>query len=307
MSTVNYEDSRGYRQGKSEKIMGFGSLLGVDEGTAFSSRKELYDAGVHRTLQAGIVGRQKSGAESVVLSGGYEDDEDYGDVILYTGDGGQDDKRNQIADQEFSGKNLALLKNHLDDIPVRVIRGSGHKSPFSPASGYRYDGLYRVEHCWQERRSHGHLVCRYRLLRVGEEFSGLPVETGGEPLMGGNEAPERHEVNTSRIRRDRDLAQKIKDLYQGCCQVCGKTVPTAAGPYAEAAHIRPLGRPHNGPDVIENLLCLCPNHHKSFDNGGLFIRDDLIIEGTCDQLLTGRGHLISIEHLRYHRQLWGRD
>jgi len=287
--------------------MPFGSVTEVDEGTEFSSRRELFDAGVHRALQAGIVGRQSSGAESVVLSGGYEDDEDYGDVILYTGDGGQDDKGKQVGDREFSGKNRALLKNHLDDIPVRVIRGSNHKSPFSPVSGYRYDGLYRVEHCWQERRSHGHLVCRYRLLRVGEEFSGLPVETVDEPPMEGNEAPERHEVTTSRIRRDRDLAQKIKDLYQGCCQVCGKTVMTAAGPYAEAAHIRPLGSPHNGPDVRENLLCLCPNHHKSFDNGGLFIRDDLSIEGTDNQLLTGRGHLISIEHLRYHRQLWGRD
>lgn len=38
-------------------------------------------------------------------------------------------------------------------------------------------------------------------------------------------------------------------------------------PYAEAAHIRALGSPHNGPDVIENVLCLCPNHHVLFDNG----------------------------------------
>ena len=54
-------------------------------------------------------------------------------------------------------------------------------------------------------------------------------------------------------------------------------------------------------------MCLCPNHHKSFDNGGLFIRDDLSTEGTGDQLLTGRGHLMFVEHLRYHRQLWDRD
>jgi putative restriction endonuclease len=88
---------------KSEEIMAFGSVIEVDVGAEFSSRRELYDAGVHRALQAGIVGRQAAGAESVVLSGGYADDEDYGDVILYTGDGGQDDKGNQVGDQDFFG------------------------------------------------------------------------------------------------------------------------------------------------------------------------------------------------------------
>jgi hypothetical protein len=36
----------------------------------------------------------------------------------------------------------------------------------------------------------------------------------------------------------------------------------------EAAHIRPLGAPHNGPDTLDNTLCLCPNHHVLFDHGG---------------------------------------
>ncbi|MBT6251913.1 MAG: hypothetical protein HOI84_01280, partial [Flavobacteriaceae bacterium] len=38
-----------------------------------------------------------------------------------------------------------------------------------------------------------------------------------------------------------------------------------SGPIAIGAHIKPLGRPHSGPDVKENLLCLCPNHHDQFD------------------------------------------
>jgi hypothetical protein len=36
----------------------------------------------------------------------------------------------------------------------------------------------------------------------------------------------------------------------------------------EAAHIRPLGAPHNGPDTWDNTLCLCPNHHVPFDHSG---------------------------------------
>jgi hypothetical protein len=32
----------------------------------------------------------QTGAESIVVSGGYEDDEDHGDTIIYTGHGGND-------------------------------------------------------------------------------------------------------------------------------------------------------------------------------------------------------------------------
>jgi putative restriction endonuclease len=39
----------------------------------------------------------------------------------------------------------------------------------------------------------------------------------------------------------------------------------------EAAHIRALGFPHNGPAVLENLLCLCPNDHVLFDAGAIYI------------------------------------
>jgi len=36
-------------------------------------------------------------------------------------------------------------------------------------------------------------------------------------------------------------------------------------------HIRPLGRPHDGPDEPENILVLCPNHHTDFDYGRLTV------------------------------------
>ena len=58
----------------------FGEISGVPVGTVFASRKELSRAGVHRPTQAGISGAQDEGADSIVLSGGYEDDTDFGDV-----------------------------------------------------------------------------------------------------------------------------------------------------------------------------------------------------------------------------------
>jgi putative restriction endonuclease len=38
----------------------------------------------------GIHGTAKEGADSIVVSGGYVDDRDMGDVIIYTGEGGND-------------------------------------------------------------------------------------------------------------------------------------------------------------------------------------------------------------------------
>jgi putative restriction endonuclease len=62
---------------------------------------------------------------SIVLSGGYVDDEDLGDVIIYTGEGGRDPNTGrQVADQQLTLGNKALAENHLNGIPIRVHRGS---------------------------------------------------------------------------------------------------------------------------------------------------------------------------------------
>jgi len=287
-----------------EVAMAFGSIDGINLGSSYEIRRALFDAGVHRTLQAGIVGRQNVGAESVVLSGGYDDDEDFGDVIVYTGDGGQDDKNKQIADQVFEGKNKALFRNHLEGIPVRVVRGAAHRSPHAPDVGYRYDGLFRVERCWRERRPHGFLVCRYRLIKIDAEESGLPQSEDALPASSG--PARRSETTQNRIVRDRDLAGRVKEWHGSWCQVCGIRLEVAGGFYAEAAHIRPLGRPHDGPDVAENIICLCPNHHVAFDNGALFVADDLSLIGAEGKLNSVKRHRPAAEHFRYHRSIWGK-
>jgi putative restriction endonuclease len=61
--------------------------------------------------------------------------------------------------------------------------------------------------------------------------------------------------------------------------MCALRLDTPAGPYAEGAHIRPLGAPHRGPDTLDNLLCLCPNHHLLFDIGAITIADDMTLIG----------------------------
>jgi len=72
----------------SERI--FGHIPGYPEGSHFEARIDLSKAGVHRPTVAGISGSERDSADSIVLSGGYEDDEDLGDEIVYTGHGGRD-------------------------------------------------------------------------------------------------------------------------------------------------------------------------------------------------------------------------
>src|SRR2546421_525817 len=92
-------------------------------------------------VRDGLLQDRSDGAESVVISGGYEDDEDHGDLIIYTGHGGKDPNTGrQIADQSLDAPgNAALVTSSLTGVPVRVIRGRNRDSSFAPTSGYRYD------------------------------------------------------------------------------------------------------------------------------------------------------------------------
>ena len=109
----------------------------------------------------------------------------------------------------------------------------------------------------------------------------------------------RREVTLYRLVRDSAAATRVKSLHDFRCQVCGTRIETAAGYYAEAAHIVPLGRGYDGPDDADNLLCLCPNDHVRFDYGGLFILDDMIVvdrEGSpVGRLKTVEGHTLDVQ------------
>jgi putative restriction endonuclease len=157
---------------KAAKKRIFGEIEGFPEGSTFKSRAELSKAGVHTPRRAGISGNAKEGADSIVLSGGYEDDVDEGDVIVYTGQGGRDDKTDKhVNNQALVRQNLALAMNRVLELPVRVVRGYGLGLGHAPKEGYRYDGLYWVEDHWKERGKSGYLVWRFRLIKAREKNS----------------------------------------------------------------------------------------------------------------------------------------
>ena len=60
----------------------------------------------------------------------------------------------------------------------------------------------------------------------------------------------------------------VKESNNYQCQICGVILRLKDDRcYAEAHHIMPLGSLHNGLDVRENILCVCPNHHVLLDYG----------------------------------------
>lgn len=293
-----------------------GEIPGVIAGQPFVSRRLAHEARVHRPLQAGICGTKAKGAESIVVSGGYKDDEDYGDVIIYTGHGGRDSSGKQVSNQSFDDSgNAALLTSYLRGWPVRVIRGSHSGSPFAPITGYRYDGLYRVASYGSKPGIDGFLICQFRM----EAYIDTPMpprqtppdeltDSTNEPAAPtGNEKPERVTSTVQRIVRSSTVKNAVKAWHQDQCQTCGIRIEVPGGFYSEGAHVQALGRPHNGPDDPDNVLCLCPNCHVMLDTGAIVLTDDLIVLKNGEPvgpLRTHPMHNVSIQYVRSHRERW---
>ena len=280
----------------------FGEIEGFTEGYHFLDRKSMMEKAFHRKWGAGIDGNSKEGTAAIVLSGGYEDDEDSGNIIVYTGAGGNRDGK-QIEDQSWDNLGNAGLKLSMNNgLPVRVIRGHNHKSEFSPKTGYIYAGLYSVIEAWDGIGKSGYKICKFKLAYSGSQPARLQ-QTEQEIL---NEGTSRKEQTLLRIIRDSTIATDIKKMYEFKCQVCKFTIKTDSGNYAEGAHIKPLGVPHNGNDRKENILCLCPNHHVMFDKGLFSISDDYKLIGEIEgELFVTSEHKISSEDLKYQRNRYG--
>jgi putative restriction endonuclease len=263
-------------------------------------------------LQAGISGGSQTGAESIVVSGGYEDDEDHGDTIIYTGHGGNDPQSGrQVADQTLTRQNLALAVSADRGLPVRVLRGANGDPEHSPASGYQYDGLYFVESYWKEKGRSGFDIWRYRLVASPptDPVTNPPPERAPAQPAAPTSSTEQTYATVQRLIRNTAVTEWVKEFHDFRCQICSIRLETRSGPYAEGAHVRPLGRPHHGPDSVDNVLCLCPNDHVLFDRGVLQVEDDGRVRNSSSGTATGRlrsqdGHQIAPVHLAYRRRLF---
>ncbi|KAL8267147.1 hypothetical protein R6Q59_004491 [Mikania micrantha] len=160
---------------------------GVLVGETWEDRMECRQWGAHLPHVAGISGQSDYGAQSVALSGGYEDDEDHGEWFLYTGSGGRDlsgnkrTNKTQSFDQKFEKFNEALRVSCRKGYPVRVVRSHKEKrSAYAPEKGVRYDGIYRIEKCWRKPGIQGYKVCRYLFVRCDNDPAPWTSDENGD-------------------------------------------------------------------------------------------------------------------------------
>ncbi|MFJ3965401.1 YDG/SRA domain-containing protein [Streptomyces sp. NPDC090036] len=294
----------------------FGTPDGVTEGDWFAGHAALHAKGLHRFSGRGISGTEKTGADSIVLSGGYVDDRDEGDVIIYTGEGGRDrDSGQMVADQTLGERgNAALVVSQAMGHPVRVIEGLGvtQGKRRRATKGYVYRGLFQAAEHWMTVGQEGFRICQFKLVKI--ESGDAPTPQPVDPLAGAETAFEeqaRRYISQDRLVRDSKVVSAVKKMYDNTCQICRTRLIVSVGgqAYSEGAHIQAVGKPHMGDDRLENVLCLCPTCHVLFDRGALQLTDELhVIDGLTGRfraaLAQVKGHNIGIEFARKHRERW---
>ena len=143
---------------------------------------------------------------------------------------------------------------------------------------------------------------RYRLLLTHAELECEPARADDAGVA----VPAMRTIVRSVRLRNTLLAAEMKRRYKDVCQVCREQLQLAASTYAESHHIRPMGSPHNGPDVEGNILVVCPNHHVMFDRGALVIDPSSFIVRHVRNaieprpLLVRRWHRLNRGCIEYH-------
>lgn len=116
---------------------------------------------------------------------------------------------------------------------------------------------------------------------VGLELE--PAET--EPLAAGG-----------RRHRDRRMRELVLTAYEYQCAFCGYDGRNGAVPAGlEAAHVRWWA--FDGPDEVDNGVCLCALHHKLFDKGVLGVGDGhriLVSQHFVGRSATAREHVTGL-------------
>ncbi|MFZ3090822.1 MAG: HNH endonuclease [Nitrospirota bacterium] len=104
--------------------------------------------------------------------------------------------------------------------------------------------------------------------------------------------PEQIEIRNKVYKRDNKTIVQLKIVRGYKCQICGTSIIKRDGsPYIEAAHITPKHR--KGNELPNNIILLCPNHHKEFDLGKkeILTRD----ENALTLLLNGKRYSIDLQ------------
>lgn len=80
------------------------------------------------------------------------------------------------------------------------------------------------------------------------------------------QSPDMVAFQGKQYKRDNKTIAQLKFIRGFKCQICNTGILTKKKTlYVEAAHIK--AKRHSGSETLDNILILCPNHHKEFDFG----------------------------------------
>jgi putative restriction endonuclease len=100
------------------------------------------------------------------------------------------------------------------------------------------------------------------------------------PQKGVGEEPAEYErpIREQLVRRpfrDRAFARQVCEAYYSRCALTGIRLVNGGGrTEVEAAHIKPVGDGHKGPDSVRNGIALCQTVHWMFDRGVISLTDN---------------------------------
>jgi 5-methylcytosine-specific restriction endonuclease McrA len=215
----------------------------------------------------------------------------------------------------IEGTNRILYKARLREIVLRprptaiaarrLLRHRLGQTKHEPEWKDGVGTLYAISHCQRIRDTfsqtelfkldgttiHRRYSRSYCLVRVRPRDAYTPLETAddlGRP-------PRKVVVELRRIVRDTKRVRWLKTMYKNRCQICAKALRMIDGTtYSEGHHLKPLGDPHKGPDVTENIIIVCPNCHAACDLLGVRL--------AVRKLTRQKGHVIGSKYISYHNR-----
>ncbi|KAK4478248.1 hypothetical protein RD792_017533 [Penstemon davidsonii] len=320
LKAANMMGERGLWLNRDKRIVG--EIPGVSIGDVFYFRMELCVVGLHGQVQAGIdyVPASQSAtnepiATSIIVSGGYEDDEDAGDVIVYTGQGGQDKNHKQVGNQKLETGNLALEMSLNYGVEIRVIRGLKYEG-CSSRNVYVYDGLYRITNSWFEVGKAGFGVYKFKLVRIenqvemGSAVMKFAASLRARPLEA---RPQGYVTLDLSGKKENVPVLFYNDIDNDHDPINYKYLKTTAFP----PYVYNNGN-NNGCECIggcqDNCLCVMKNGGLAYDHNGILMKGKpLIFECgphcscplTCRNRVTQKGVKNRFEVFRSMETHWG--
>jgi putative restriction endonuclease len=170
----------------------------------------------------------------------------------------------------------AFVSDYIEfDLPVPFkVDGNYFESGLMKLDGSTNKGAFgRSVRLIQEQEYELILKCGFQAPIFTERDHALDAEKIRE-IAGSYERPIVKRL-VSRPFRDIVFSKSVRDVYDSTCAFTGLKLINGGGRCEiEAAHIRPVGDGHFGPDSVRNGIALSRTVHWLFDRGILSLTDD---------------------------------